>query len=238
MPCAPRLRFEVEDTGVGIPQAAQAGLFERFHQGDSSTTRRFGGSGLGLAITRRLAQMMGGEVGFTSFDGKGSTFWMEIEAPATDAPAIQIAPSAGMLNGLRILVVDDNATHRMIASKILEIVGAEVSAAESGVLGVAAATAKAFDLVLMDVQMPDIDGLEATRRIRALGGPLGAVPIIALTANALSHQRASYVVAGMDGMVAKPIAPTLLFAEIARVMALQQETKNAIGSRLRTSAGR
>ncbi|MDB5431277.1 MAG: hybrid sensor histidine kinase/response regulator [Caulobacter sp.] len=213
----PGLRFEIIDTGVGISPEAQTSLFERFHQADASTTRRFGGSGLGLAITRRLAEMMGGGVGFTSTPGQGSTFWIEIAAiPCEAAPA---APEfeGGWLEGLSVLVVEDNPTNRLIATRLLASFGAAVVAAEDGLLGVEAAARGGIDLILMDIQMPGIDGVEATRRIRAFDGPEGRVPIIALTANVLGHQTAAYLAAGMDGVVGKPIAPNALLAEIARL---------------------
>ncbi len=216
-PAAGRLRFEVIDTGVGIPKDAQARIFQRFDQGDASTTRKFGGSGLGLAITQKLAEMMAGEVGFVSEEGLGSTFWFEIDADAAEA----VAPAADVLDpvleGVNILVVEDNATNRMIATKLLESMGAQVATAADGYLGVDAAAGGGFDLILMDVQMPGIDGLEAARRIRALGGPASQVPIVALTANVLAHQRRSYLDAGMDGVVGKPISPGALLREIARL---------------------
>jgi PAS domain S-box-containing protein len=212
-----RLRFEIEDTGVGIPAAAQPRIFQRFDQGDASTTRRFGGSGLGLAITKRLAEMMSGDVGFTSVDGRGSTFWLEVAAEPTPARATEAEITEPILHGLRILVVEDNATNRMIATKMLETLGASVETAADGYLGVEAAARGGFDLILMDVQMPGIDGPEAARRIRALGGMVGRTPIIALTANVLSHQRQIYLEAGMDSVVGKPISPTALIMEIARL---------------------
>jgi CheY-like chemotaxis protein/anti-sigma regulatory factor (Ser/Thr protein kinase) len=212
-----RLRFEIEDTGVGIPAAAQARIFQRFDQGDASTTRRFGGSGLGLAITKRLAEMMSGDVGFTSVDGRGSTFWLEVAAEPTPARATEAEITEPILHGLRILVVEDNATNRMIATKMLETLGASVETAADGYLGVEAAARGGFDLILMDVQMPGIDGPEAARRIRALGGMVGRTPIIALTANVLSHQRQIYLEAGMDSVVGKPISPAALIMEIARL---------------------
>ena len=213
----PQIAFDVIDTGVGVPKEAQARLFERFEQGDASTTRRFGGSGLGLAITRRLAEMLGGEVVFQSEPGLGSRFTLTIAAPPAAAPAsIERAP-ADILAGLRILLVEDNSTNQLVASRILEQLGAIVHTADDGLSGVEAARNGGFDLVLMDVQMPGIDGLEASRRIRALPGPAARTPIIALTANVMAHQRASYAAAGMDGVAAKPISPSALIAEILRL---------------------
>ena len=213
----PRVAFEVIDTGVGIAAEAQSRLFERFQQADASTTRRFGGSGLGLAITRRLAEMMGGDVGFSSREGAGSTFLLTIAAPPALARVADQTVDDDLLRGLRILVVEDNATNRLVARRILEQLGADVETADDGLDGVAAAGHGAFDLILMDVQMPGIDGLEAARRIRALPGPAARTPIIALTANVMSHQRTAYLAAGMDGVAAKPIVPTALIGEIMRL---------------------
>ena len=221
-PAPGMLRFEIEDTGVGIPSAAQARLFERFNQADVSTTRRFGGSGLGLAITRRLAELMGGDVGFISAEGRGSTFWIEVRAEATTAPAEAIEAAGNVLEDVRVLVVEDNPTNRLIATKLLENMGAVVETAADGYAGVEAAQRGSFDLILMDIQMPGIDGVEAARRIRALGGAPAATPIVALTANVLAHQRLSYLDAGMDGVVGKPISPSALLAEIAEA-ALRRE---------------
>jgi PAS domain S-box-containing protein len=211
------LRFEVQDTGVGVAEDVQARIFQRFDQGDASTTRRFGGSGLGLSITRKLAELMSGDVGLISEVGVGSTFWLEIAAEPAAARVFAADSLEPVLEGLTILVVEDNPTNRMIATKLLEAMGAKVATAEDGYLGVEAASAGGFDLILMDVQMPGIDGLEAARRIRALGGPASQTPIVALTANVLSHQRAAYLDAGMDGVVGKPISPAVLIGEIARL---------------------
>lgn len=213
------LRFEVEDTGVGIPAAAQDRLFERFNQADVSTTRRFGGSGLGLAITRKLAEMMDGQVGFQSTEGQGSTFWFEVAADTAEAQVEAIEAPMDVLTGVRVLVVEDNSTNRMIVTKLLENMGAAVETAVDGYAGVDAAARGGFDIILMDIQMPGIDGVEATRRIRAAGGTSAATPIVALTANVLAHQRQAYLDAGMDGVVGKPIAPGVLLAEIAQAAA-------------------
>ena len=214
-----RLRFEIEDTGIGISAEVQAKVFHRFQQADASTTRRFGGSGLGLAITRRLVELMDGEVGVISAPGEGSTFWFEIAAPQAQAPAAGPEAAEGVLEDLRILVVEDNATNRMIVTRMLEGLGATVDTAEDGERGVEAALIGGFDLILMDIQMPGIDGMEATRQIRTSGTSAAGTPIVALTANVLTHQRSSYLAAGMDGVVGKPVSPGALLAEIARVAA-------------------
>ena len=221
-----RLRFEVEDTGVGIPASVQPTLFQRFQQADGSTARRFGGSGLGLVITRALAEMMGGGVGFTSTEGEGSTFWLDVRAPAAERPNAT-EESLASLDGMKILVVEDNATNRLVATKILEGLGAQVVTAEDGVLGVEAVVATSFDLVLMDVQMPRMDGVEATRTIRALAAPAARTPIIGLTANVMLHQWQAYRDAGMDGVASKPISPRALLTEIARVMSETDEAAAA-----------
>jgi len=213
-----RLRFEVEDTGIGIAAEAQDTVFERFQQADISTTRRFGGAGLGLAMVRELALMMAGEVGFVSTDGHGSTFWLEVPAPTADVTLAAWGEMVSPLEGTHILVVEDNSTNRLIATKLLESLGASVQTAEDGERGVEAAKRYAFDLILMDIQMPGIDGVEATRRIRASAGPMARTPVIALTANVLPHQREAYFAAGMNGAIGKPISPEFLLLEIARVI--------------------
>ena len=213
-----RLRYEIEDTGVGIAPEAAAKLFERFKQGDGSTTRRFGGSGLGLAICRRLAELMGGSVGFDSAPGRGSTFWIEIEAEIGEPPVeTEEDDEAPLFADLRVLLVEDNATNRLIAGRMLEALGARVFLAEDGVEGVAMAR-EGFDLILMDIQMPGMDGVEATQRIRALPAPAGTAPILAMTANAMAHQQAGYVAAGMDGAIAKPLSPIALARAIIQVL--------------------
>ncbi|MDP3854824.1 ATP-binding protein [Phenylobacterium sp.] len=214
---AQRLRIEVSDTGVGIPMEAQANLLDRFQQADGSSTRRFGGSGLGLAVTKALAELMGGGIGFTSLEGAGSTFWIDIAAPACAAPApVRADP---WLTGLRVLVVEDNPTNRMVALRMLTELGADVEIARDGSEGVEQASAGAYDIIFMDIQMPVMDGVEAALRIRALPGPTGQTPIVATTANVLPEQIESYRRAGMDGYVAKPISPAALLAEISRLAA-------------------
>jgi PAS domain S-box-containing protein len=213
-----RLRVEIEDTGVGIADDVQDSLFQRFTQADGSTTRKFGGSGLGLSITRALAEIMDGTVGLSSTPGVGSTFWFEVAAPSCQAADCTGEDDQQWLEGLRVLVVEDNPTNRMIATKMLENLGAAVETAEHGAAGVEAVKRSAFDLIFMDVQMPVMDGVTATREIRALPGDIGRTPIMAMTANALSHQVESYLAAGMNGYVSKPLSPSALLAELARII--------------------
>jgi PAS domain S-box-containing protein len=223
-----RLRLEVQDTGIGISTANQAHLFERFRQAEGSTARRFGGTGLGLSITRALVRMMGGEMGFESREDEGSTFWITASAPAAEAACIE-ADLGGVLEGLRVLLVEDNPTNRLVARTMLTRLGASVDEAEDGVMGLKAARSGAFDLILMDIQMPHMDGIEATRGIRGLDGPASRVPILGLTANVMVHQRATYIAAGMNGVVAKPISAALLLGEIARLMSEDEEPEALAG---------
>lgn len=209
--------LEVEDTGIGMTAEAQGRLFERFHQAESDTARRFGGAGLGLSISRALAQMMGGRIDFTSTVGEGSTFRFAFEAPAAQPVGVESVED-GLLDGVNILLVEDNVTNRLVARTMLNRLGATVAEAEDGVAGLTAARSGGFDLILMDIQMPHMGGVEAARAIRGLKGPAGQAPIIALTANAMTHQRAEYAAAGMNGLVAKPISASALLQEIARLL--------------------
>jgi signal transduction histidine kinase/CheY-like chemotaxis protein len=210
------LCIRVSDTGIGISEAAKSVLFERFRQADGSTTRRYGGSGLGLAITRQLAELMGGTVCFSSQVGVGSTFVLELPAPIAEpaVAAASVETTQSPLAGIVVLVVDDNATNRLIASKMLEQLGAEVAVAEGGAEAIALAKATAFDLVLMDIQMPGMDGIEATRRLRRETALGDQIPIVALTANVFDEQRQLYLASGMDAVVGKPIRPADLLREI------------------------
>jgi CheY-like chemotaxis protein len=173
---------------------------------------------LGLSITLALVGMMGGEITFSSVAGKGSTFRMVFDAPAAEA-ACAPPVEEGLLEGVSILLVEDNPTNRLMARTLLCRLGADVEEAEDGLLGLEAARRGAHDLILMDVQMPHMDGVEATRAIRGLASPVAQVPIIGLTANVMVHQREAYLAAGMNGVIAKPISPAALLAEIARVVA-------------------
>jgi PAS domain S-box-containing protein len=217
-----QVSLEVEDTGIGMTEEAQAHLFERFQQAEGDTARRFGGTGLGLSITQALARLMGGEIQFSSAEGEGSCFRLTFSAPAAEPARLEPAAD-GLLEGISILLVEDNPTNRLVARTMLTRLGANVDEAEDGVAGLEAARAGAYDLILMDVQMPHMDGVTATRAIRGLVGPFAHVPIIGLTANVMVHQKAEYLAAGMDGVVAKPISPAALLGEIARVIDKRDE---------------
>jgi CheY-like chemotaxis protein len=215
--CQRHVTLDVEDTGIGISAAAQQRLFERFRQAEGDTARRFGGTGLGLAISQGLARSMGGEITCSSVEGEGSTFRLAFDAPAAE-PLRAVPSPEGLLDGVSILLVEDNPTNRLVARTILTRLGASVEEAEDGVAGVKAASAGGHDLVLMDVQMPHMNGIEATRAIRGLASSVSQVPIIGLTANVMVHQRAEYMSAGMNGVVAKPLSPAALLTEIARLL--------------------
>lgn len=212
-----RLRVAVRDTGIGIPPDKIDTLFERFSQADNSTTRVYGGTGLGLSISRRLVEMMDGEIGAESRVDEGSTFWFEI--PLSPAEAIvsddRYGDDTPSPEGLRILVADDAAANRELAVAILGGLGVAVETVEDGAQAVEAARDGAYDLILMDVHMPVMDGLDATRAIRRLDGPAGRTPIVALTANVQPEQVQRCREAGMDDHVGKPIQ----VAELLRVIA-------------------
>jgi signal transduction histidine kinase/CheY-like chemotaxis protein len=218
---AMELRFAISDTGIGISDAARAKLFTRFTQADSSTTRKFGGSGLGLAISRQLVELMGGTIGVDSKEGTGSTFWFTIRCQASEAPSEaeicgQDQPEARRTRSLRVLVAEDNATNQMLAKAMLAKLGHTVDIVADGRAAVAAVQSRVYDLVLMDVQMPEMDGPTATRIIRGLAGPVATIPIIALTANAMVGDRESYVAAGMSDYLSKPLTLRALKAALAR----------------------
>jgi len=214
----PRLTVSVVDTGIGIPESRQAQLFRRFSQIDRSR----GGTGLGLAISRRLVELMGGEIGVQSRPGIGSTFWFALTLPVAATPPNHPAPCAPELmvprRSARILLVEDLPMNRELAVTMLRAVGHQVDTAENGQEAVEAAARGGYDLVLMDVQMPVMDGLAATEAIRALPPPNGRVPILAMSAGALPAEVARCRVAGMDGHVAKPIDRAGLLDAIERCL--------------------
>jgi len=221
------LRFEVQDTGVGIDPAQQQHLFKAFEQADNSLSRRFGGTGLGLAITRHIAERMGGEVGVRSQLGQGSTFWFTAcfdkpAATAVPAPPLATLHAGQRLReahfGRRVLLVEDDAVNQEVARAIVEAVGLQVDIAIHGQQAVDLVRQHDYAAVLMDVQMPGMDGLEATRLIRALPGR-ASLPVLALSANAFSEDRRACLDAGMSDFLGKPFTPEALYAALLRALA-------------------
>ncbi|MGA0603077.1 ATP-binding protein [Caulobacter sp. KR2-114] len=226
-----RLRVAVRDTGIGVPEDQTRHLFERFTQGDVSVSRRFGGTGLGLAICRRTIEMMGGEIGADSVAGEGSTFWFEVRLPLAEgdvtAPRAAEAEAVDLDRPLRLLLVEDVAVNRELVQTLLRPFDIEIDTACDGVEAIHAVETKAFDLILMDVQMPVMDGLTASRRIRAMGC---ATPIVAMTANVLPEQVSKCREAGMDDHIGKPINPARLLEAIGRWTAPAEDGSGGEGA--------
>jgi len=216
------VRFEIIDTGIGIAPAQGQRLFEAFEQVDSSTTRKYGGTGLGLAITRRIAQLLGGEVGVESEPGQGSTFWLTVRlgrgkvgSAVAGHQTEQMAEAVLMrdFHGTRILLVEDDPINQEVTLILLRKAGLEPDLAENGRKAVQLAALHDYPLILMDVQMPQMDGLQATRAIRAMPGR-SDTPILGTTANAFDEHRRECLTAGMSDFIAKPVAPAVLYSTV------------------------
>jgi signal transduction histidine kinase/ActR/RegA family two-component response regulator len=217
------LEVSVKDTGVGIPPESLGKLFAKFDQLDSSTTRRFGGTGLGLAICRELAQLMAGEISVTSELGLGSTFTLRVPLPWRGEEKAVCTVIETMSDhaeiALRVLAAEDNAVNQLVLKTLLHQMGVDPVVVDNGQLAVEAWEAGDWDVILMDIQMPVMDGLTATAQIRRQERTSGRArtPIVALTANAMSHQVEQHIAAGMDGHVAKPIQARELFEVLSRL---------------------
>ena len=225
------VRFSVADTGIGIPADKQNLLFQRFSQIDGSIRREFGGTGLGLAISQRLVELMGGAIGVRSEHREGSTFWFTVTLPNGEPPMTPLVkpPFSDVPSGrkARILLAEDVEVNQEIACAVLENAGHCVDVVSDGSEAIMAVQEGDYDLVLMDIQMPVVDGVTASRRIRELEGPKGRIPVFAMTANVLPEQVAKFLAAGMSGHVGKPFKREELFAAVEQALAAQAEPEPA-----------
>ncbi len=220
-----KFRFEIEDTGSGISMEKQDNLFKAFSQADSSTTRKYGGTGLGLAICKELTHLMGGDIGVESVSGMGSTFWFTILVEKGDEKKVRAEEEAERTRGMipdyigktiKILVAEDNLINQKVIQSLLKSLNCKIHMVNNGLEAYMIAQKQEFDVILMDVQMPQMDGPTATKRIRSLPPPISGIPIIALTANAMKGDREFYLASGMDDYVSKPIDRKALIGAISR----------------------
>jgi CheY-like chemotaxis protein len=234
-----RICFQVVDTGIGIDPATRDRLFQPFVQADASTTRRFGGTGLGLAICKRLTTAMGGEIGVKSTPGQGSTFWVELpfevlagagQPLLEEAPATLPRPATGEHPRARVLVVEDNPVSQLLAAEVFKRLGCQVDVVGNGLEAVDVFTQLPYDLVLMDCDMPVMNGFDATRRIRGLEGAGRHVPIIAMTASALQGDAEKCLAAGMDDFMSKPLRYAQIGQMVEHWLTLAQERNRGSGS--------
>jgi CheY-like chemotaxis protein len=225
VPAAPgeaRLSFTITDTGIGIPADKIGLLFSKFTQVDSSISRQFGGTGLGLAISRRIVEQMGGSIGVESALGHGSRFSFDVRLRLADddvEPASTAsAPATAPIDACRILLAEDNNTNRLVVTRMLERMGHRVDSVCNGLEAVEAVRALPYDLVLMDMMMPEMDGLAATQAIRALPGDASRVPVIGLTANVLISDEQACRAAGMNAFLTKPVTSDRLRDTLAEIL--------------------
>lgn len=211
-----KLRFEVSDTGIGMTPQQQEQLFQLYSTADTSYSRNRNGAGLGLAISRRLVDRMGGQLQVESTPGKGSCFWFELTLKAIATPTQAAAPSEHDVQSCRILLVEDNDTNRMLAQKMLLSAGHQVDVAENGSSALAAVQQTRYQLILMDISMPVMDGIEATQQIRTMTGDQADTPIIAMTAHHQPEEKQAFITAGMNDYLAKPVRRAALLAMVAR----------------------
>ncbi|MBB6055716.1 response regulator [Tolumonas osonensis] len=208
----PMMIFHISDTGIGISEQDQQRLFQEFSQVDTNLDRRFGGSGLGLAIAARLVMLMGGKIGCHSVPGVGSTFWFTLPVRTNGTVHEQSRTDSSGLQPVNVLLVEDSQTNQMVATAMLEKTGCRLTIANNGYESLEKVQQADFDIVLMDVSMPGMDGLEATRRIRALGGKYQTLPILAMTAHAFAHDREACLEAGMNDYLSKPLQREQLYS--------------------------